>query len=763
MRRFVLLAIVFGVLAFMPAPPHRHLAQAQSTTCWNTSTLGWCQVPSINMSNVCANPNSTTPALQGNGNTADTSLCGTTVGAWSGGVWDSANNRFLIFGGGHTDYNGNEIYAVNFAANPITMTLVKNPSNPTGVTDNSTSCTGSYTDGNPASRHTYQGLVYLPTTAQMLMTGGSVACGSGAGPVPPETWRLTVSGLTWAKDNYTGTGPSHFNSTNYQTDNIDLFDYNSGNVYASDPCFHYYYVLSTKVWTQLDNSCTGSTEATAAVDPQRKLWIEGGLAAVRSSTLVTSQWNISSLTLTGCSQLANAAGPGISYMPSWNTIFYWTGDGHVYSFNPDTKTCTPVSTSIIPASPDPGAENNQGTFGRFVCNDSNGNGLGSDGFRCILINLPASATDNLTEAASRVQVWVLNAPPSVCNWTCRSTSAGVIQALPLSASTDVTNAHGLIRNQAGACSTSFDTGVAAPDRSGATLVIGIQQNPSGDLQCGPQWGFPASPTFGEGSDFYYQWQEYWDANFLANSIGPYTHGTGSGEGLKHVLLWGGGQPSGCGSIELMHVDQGGNGYPQINTDCGSFELGIASTISNPGYVNLLSSANIPASQVIWEQGANLPTSSSVQNSGDTSYNCYYQSGGSPANLRQGCALFKSGVWMTFYCHQHTTTWGATNGPGGGGDLTTQCWIQFPGGPMLQYINMNHYNMAFNNGHGDLWNTVEFTPYDTGQGSVVAPAANKRYANWILSTQPIPAPNISATGAPVPPPPVTGVRFGFMNP
>jgi hypothetical protein len=311
----------------------------------------------------------------------------------------------------------------------------------------------------------------------------------------------------------------------------------------------------------------------------------------------------------------------------------------------------------------------------------------------------------------------------------RSTASGVVQALKLQSATEISNAGGGINGDS-SCSVSFDSAVPV-DGGGNSALFSIIQNPTTDLYCSIT--VPLAQQFGEGSDFYYQWQEYWDSNFLANSTGtgPYVNGANGGEGLKHVLLWANTSASGCSSIELMHVDQYGRGYPQINTDCGSYQLCIQHSGNN---ACLLSSSNIPAGDNLYEQGNNLPTSP-LGPSGDVSYNCY----ANLTNLTNGCAMWKAGVWMTFYCHQHTGTWGTNNGPGGGGDLTTKCWFALPGQSMTQYINMQHYNMAFNVNHADKWATIEFTPYDTSQGSVTAPAATKRYANFILSTQPIPPP------------------------
>src|SRR5687767_9376378 len=45
--------------------------------------------------------------------------------AWNGGAYDGLRNRLLVFGGGHNDYYGNEIYAFNL--NSMAWERVTNP------------------------------------------------------------------------------------------------------------------------------------------------------------------------------------------------------------------------------------------------------------------------------------------------------------------------------------------------------------------------------------------------------------------------------------------------------------------------------------------------------------------------------------------------------------------------------------------------------------------------------------------------------------
>lgn len=101
------------------------------------------------------------------------------VGAWSGGVLNTVGlyisgafvpGIFLVlFGGGHNDYGGNELYAYGpLESNTPTWSRVTDPTIPAPL---DVARDGS---GNPVSRHTYDSLVYLRTQNKMLCIGAPV-------------------------------------------------------------------------------------------------------------------------------------------------------------------------------------------------------------------------------------------------------------------------------------------------------------------------------------------------------------------------------------------------------------------------------------------------------------------------------------------------------------------------------------------------------------------------------------------------------------
>src|SRR5712691_8609853 len=170
---------------------------------------GWIQVTGTALQPSCPS-NTSTYAFSDN--------CRNVVNAWSGGIADTKRNRLLIFGGGHTDYSGNEVYSFDGTI----RTRLNNPSSPN--LPSSSSCPAALSDGNPNSRHTYGGLAYIASVDKMFVFGGSLAC--AAGNSGGDTWTLDLATLAWKRMDPTAGG--------HPTDNLAAsadYDPNTGLVF----------------------------------------------------------------------------------------------------------------------------------------------------------------------------------------------------------------------------------------------------------------------------------------------------------------------------------------------------------------------------------------------------------------------------------------------------------------------------------------------------------------------------------------------------
>jgi len=152
------------------------------------AALGWCEITDTKLADVCPND----PSIEGS--------CLNVVYAWSGGIADEKRERLIVWGGGHNDYWGNEVYALDLAT--LKMLRLNSPSAQNPTPD---SCTGTLPGGMPNSRHTYNGLSYLPDADRMFVFSGAPACKPGG--FDDDTWTLDLANVSWSAKDPTNGGP----------------------------------------------------------------------------------------------------------------------------------------------------------------------------------------------------------------------------------------------------------------------------------------------------------------------------------------------------------------------------------------------------------------------------------------------------------------------------------------------------------------------------------------------------------------------------
>ncbi|HXX93646.1 MAG TPA: hypothetical protein VEN81_08425 [Planctomycetota bacterium] len=127
--------------------------------------------------------------------------------AYSGGIFDTASHKFLIFGGGHADYWGNEVCAFD----PATLSwrkMYEPDAQARYTSSNIDNQNGKLRDSDrPYTRHSYNQLCFIPGTGMFLFGG----CGPGWGsiapscPVPPDVWAYSTHENRWT-ELYSGPG-----------------------------------------------------------------------------------------------------------------------------------------------------------------------------------------------------------------------------------------------------------------------------------------------------------------------------------------------------------------------------------------------------------------------------------------------------------------------------------------------------------------------------------------------------------------------------
>ncbi len=326
------------------------------------TTLGWFDVAGQQLQGNCP------PNNFGGYGYNFASNCNGVVVAWNGGIADTKRNRLWVWGGGHNDYAGNEIYY--FDLNTLKFARADDPSNPTPT------CSANYSDGSASSRHTYGGLAYIASADRMFVWGGVPWCPGGG--FSQDTWTLNLSQVGSGSPN----GWQHMDATlgnggihpcagngNPQAQ----YDPNTQLVFVNDSCStggFWSYNFSTNSYTHLNTGPSDLTIHTnTVIDPVRKLFLRFGDGVASKISIATgSSYTATALTATACGPIMGNA-DGLAFDSVLNLVVGWPDFGPtVYLYNPDTDSCTTqtYNTSAPPDSSHTGsAHTSNGTFGRF--------------------------------------------------------------------------------------------------------------------------------------------------------------------------------------------------------------------------------------------------------------------------------------------------------------------------------------------------------------------------------------------------------------
>jgi hypothetical protein len=299
----------------------------------------WFEAPDSKLASVKPNP---APP----GNTGVSSV----MEAWSGGSYDVKRDRLVVWGGGHGDYSGNEVYVYDIKL--LKWQRVNDPSKDVGGDEQS----GIYPDGAPRSRHTYNYVQYVPAIDRFCSFGGAAMYPTGA-VGSNKTQCFDFDGKKWeTPGNVIDGGIGTISGTDDQGNVWVQAGGNNGLFSQWDPVKNVWTKHSTFVKGWFDYAYTG------AVGDHK-------FVAVGNGDML--QWDLQNpkadakvIATLGDSKMVSVKNPGFVYDPKVGYFVAWNGGTDVYVFDPVTKKWlkTPLSADnkVTPTKASPA-----GTYGRF--------------------------------------------------------------------------------------------------------------------------------------------------------------------------------------------------------------------------------------------------------------------------------------------------------------------------------------------------------------------------------------------------------------
>jgi hypothetical protein len=314
---------------------------------------GWHAVPDSTLEKVCP---SETRDYDFRGN------CRYVIAAWNSAIADTKSGRLIIWGGGHADYAGNEIYAFDLASSRMERLNDPSPVNNTGK------CVETLSDGKPNSRHTYAGLAYMSHANRMFSFGGSL---NQCGFLSNATWTLDLAALEWKNMKPEGAVPAASPGA------IADYDPNSRMVFLHDTSDFWQYDYEKNRYKRAGSNQAINYHMNGVIDPKRKIFLAigaagsagGGLRAISiapGSNYAMRDWT--GMASNTCGPLMSAAYPGLAYDSALDRVVGWPNFGDaVYLLDDDSKSCTTATFSGGPpdSSHAGSPHTSNGTYGRF--------------------------------------------------------------------------------------------------------------------------------------------------------------------------------------------------------------------------------------------------------------------------------------------------------------------------------------------------------------------------------------------------------------
>jgi hypothetical protein len=269
--------------------------------------------------------------------------------AWSGGIYDTADDALIVWGGGHNDYYGNEVYA--FALKSLAWSRLTVPSSTEGHSGGP-----AYADGKPSSSHSYDGLAYLPETNRML----AASINDQHGNAHPNSFLFDLTKHVWQPAASNPALASYDNIAVYSAANHAAYVINSAHgLQRYDP--------GQDRWGGVGNAGLGDYHQSGALQGAAGPLVTVGCCSGTAPSLyaIDLRLGIVSRPLSKGDQTCERSdAPGFVWDGHVNRFICWSGGKRLWSLDPATWEWRALSIASADATA-PGKAAENGVFGKF--------------------------------------------------------------------------------------------------------------------------------------------------------------------------------------------------------------------------------------------------------------------------------------------------------------------------------------------------------------------------------------------------------------
>lgn len=249
--------------------------------------------------------------------------------AWNSAGYDADGHRLFLFGGGRSDYGGNEVYQYDF--DDMTWSRLTDPA---PLTEQVSDKTWLPSEG-PAAVHTYDGLAWNPVTGTLWLAAGNGAYSteSVTNAQARGLWEFDPDTTTWTRHDI----PSEMRMASMIADPVTgdmvLVDHQTkptGWLISPDGSVSQMTVTGSYAHTGIYGTTNGALDPSSGITYEIR---DDGIWALSRDGATLDTVRVA--TLPDTMLLTEDAGAiGMAYDPTAGTFLLWGGDRDVWTWNP---------------------------------------------------------------------------------------------------------------------------------------------------------------------------------------------------------------------------------------------------------------------------------------------------------------------------------------------------------------------------------------------------------------------------------------------